>query len=124
AAGRLADHGMNDKACLDGRPNVRYLDDVLSGAGVPGARTILPITDPYVVHHGALGSACWVHVGSEPDRGAATEILSGLDGVEEVVDRSTAAERFALPPDRIGDVLVLADAGTALGTSAGAHDLS
>jgi phosphonoacetate hydrolase len=122
--GLVADHGMNDKALVDGRPNVRYLDDVLSRAGVSRARTVLPITDPYVVHHGALGSACWVHVSSEPDRAAATAVLSGLDGVEEVVERSAAAERFALPPDRIGDLLVLADAGTVLGTAAGAHDLS
>lgn len=123
AVGLVADHGMNDKARSDGSPNVRYLDDVLRGAGVSGARTVLPITDPYVVHHGALGSACWVHVGVE-NRAAAADVLSGLDGVEEVVERSAAAERFALPADRIGDLLVLADAGTVLGTSEGAHDLS
>jgi phosphonoacetate hydrolase len=121
--GLVADHGMNDKARPDGSPDVRYLDDVLRAAGVAGARTVLPITDPYVVHHGALGSACWVHVGVE-DRAAAEDVLSELDGVEEVVERSVAAERFALPVDRIGDLLVLADAGTVLGTSAGAHDLS
>lgn len=123
AVGLVADHGMNDKARADGSPDVRYLDDVLREAGVSGARTVLPITDPYVVHHGALGSACWVHVGSD-ELAAAAEIVAGLDGVEEVLERGAAAERFALPPDRIGDLLVLAGARTVLGTSAGAHDLS
>ena len=46
-------------AARTARPNVRYLGDELDGAGV-GAHVVLPITDPYVVHHAALGSACWV----------------------------------------------------------------
>jgi phosphonoacetate hydrolase len=121
--GLVADHGMNDKATADGTPNVRYLDDVLAAHRLRTARTVLPITDPYVVHHGALGSACWVHVG-EGERRAASEVLLGLDGVEEVVERDVAASRFTLPPDRIGDLLVLADARTVLGSSAAAHDLS
>src|SRR5262249_52048075 len=52
-----ADHGMNAKTKPDGSPNVIYLQDLMDewlGAGK--ARVILPITDPYVVHHGALGS--------------------------------------------------------------------
>src|SRR5205807_1604103 len=52
-----ADHGMNSKTRLDASPNVIYLQDVLDGwLGAAGARVILPITDPYVVHHGALRS--------------------------------------------------------------------
>ena len=58
-----ADHGMNAKTRLDASPNVIYLQDLLDewlGAG--HARVILPITDPYVVHHGALGSYATVHL--------------------------------------------------------------
>ena len=52
-----ADHGMNAKHGADGQPNVIYLQDVLdTWLGEGKARVILPITDPYVVHHGALGS--------------------------------------------------------------------
>src|SRR5213596_796123 len=52
-----ADHGMNAKHGPDGQPNVLYLQDMLDGwLGADAARVILPITDPYVVHHGALGS--------------------------------------------------------------------
>src|SRR5262249_33229291 len=47
----MADHGMNDKTVADGTLNVRFLDDVLARAGITGHRVILPITDPYVVHH-------------------------------------------------------------------------
>ena len=52
-----ADHGMNAKFGSDGQPDVIYLQDVFDGwVGKDKARVILPITDPYVVHHGALGS--------------------------------------------------------------------
>jgi phosphonoacetate hydrolase len=123
ALGLVADHGMNDKSLPDGSPRVRYLGDALAKAGVVDATVILPITDPYVVHHAALGSACWVHVGAG-DLERARGTIAGLDGIEEVLDREVAAVRFQLPADRIGDLFVLADRETALGKSAAEHDLA
>lgn len=120
--GMVADHGMNAKTRADGRPNVRYLDDALSDAGIE-ARVILPIADPYVVHHGALGSIAFVYVKPE-GLGRSRVLLTGLPGVEAVLDRSASARRFGLPGDRIGDLIVLADASTVLGTSRAQHDLS
>jgi len=50
-----ADHGMNAKTDAFGRPNIVFLQDILDAAyGEEATRVILPITDPYVVHHGAL----------------------------------------------------------------------
>jgi phosphonoacetate hydrolase len=123
ALGLVADHGMNAKTDAHGRPNVRYLADRLDDAGVEGHHVILPITDPYVVHHAALGSAAWVHV---PERGRerARRALAALDGVEEVLDRDRAGAELALPTDLIGDLVVLADARTALGRREAEHDLS
>ena len=64
-----ADHGMNAKTDADGTPNVIYLQDVLDGwLGAATARVILPITDPYVVHHGALGSFATVYLPSAATR--------------------------------------------------------
>jgi len=114
--GLVADHGMNAK------PEIRYLGDLLDGAGID-AHVILPITDPYVVHHAALGSACWIHVG-EPDRDKARELVGAEPGVEEVLSREEAAERLSLPADRIGDLVVLADGATALGRRRAEHHLS
>jgi phosphonoacetate hydrolase len=118
----VADHGMNAKVQQDGAPNVRYLGDVLDAAGI-GAHVILPITDPYVVHHAALGSACWVHVADE-DVEAARALIELQDGVDEVLSRDEAATALSLPPDRIGDLVVLSDASTALGSRRREHDLS
>ena len=121
--GLVADHGMNAKTRPDGAPNVRYLGDELARGGIAGAHVILPITDPYVVHHASLGSACWVHL--EPDDlERARALLERLDGVEAVLSGDEAARTFALPRDRIGDLFVLADAETALGGEARRHDLS
>jgi len=124
--GLVADHGMRAKSAADGTPNVRFLDEALRAAGVDGARTLCPITDPYVAHHAALGSLAWVHL-AEPDGAAlnrARGALAALPGVEGVLDRAAAASAFDLPADRIGDLIVLADGETVLGRSRDAHDLS
>src|SRR5579872_3634800 len=61
-----ADHGMNAKTRLDASPDVIYLQDVLDQwLDRARARVILPITDPYVVHHGALGSYATVYLPAE-----------------------------------------------------------
>jgi len=112
----VADHGMNAK------PDVIYLGDALDAAAIE-ARVVLPITDPYVVHHASLGSACWVHVGPE-QVDAARFVLETQPGVEEVLDRTDAATELSLPADRIGDLVVLADSRTALGGRRKEHDLS
>lgn len=119
-----ADHGMNDKHGADGSPNVIYLQDVLDGwYGTGTARVILPITDPYVVHHGALGSFATVYVNRAPLE-QVHEALAGLPGVEQVLTRDQAVRQFELAGDRIGDLVVVGDHLTVLGTSAARHDLS
>lgn len=121
--GMVADHGMNAKHLPDGTPRVHYLEDVLTAAGIATFHVVLPITDPYVVHHGALGSFAWLHV-DEHHRERARAAVAALDGVEEVLTRQEAAIIYQHPPDRIGDISVAADARTALGKSRAKHDLS
>ena len=60
--GLTADHGMNAKTLDDGSPKVQFIETQLVEKGIAEARVILPITDPYVVHHGALGSYATVYV--------------------------------------------------------------
>jgi phosphonoacetate hydrolase len=120
-----ADHGMNAKTDAFGRPNVVYLQDVLDRAFDCGTtRVILPITDPYVVHHGALGSFATVYLSSPVSPTAAREHIAALPGIESVLWRDEAAARFELPPDRIGELVVVSERLTAIGTSRDRHDLS
>ena len=120
-----ADHGMNDKFGPDGQPNVIYLQDVLDGwLGTAAARVILPITDPYVVHHGALGSFATAYLPSGADIGALLARLARIEGVELALSNAQACQRFELPADRLGDVVVVAERRTVLGTSRSRHDLS
>jgi phosphonoacetate hydrolase len=120
-----ADHGMNAKTRLDASPNVIYLQDLLDGwLGAGRARVILPITDPYVVHHGALGSYATVYLSGGSDARTLAQRLSALRGVEVVLPRHEAAVRFELPADRIGDLVVVSERSVALGSAAAKHDLS
>lgn len=120
-----ADHGMNAKIGMDGRPNVIYLQDWFDARlGAAQARVILPITDPYVVHHGALGSFATVYLPEGADRARVCEQLGALRGLELVLTREEAAERFELPADRIGDIVCVSERSTVIGTSAARHDLS
>jgi phosphonoacetate hydrolase len=120
-----ADHGMNAKHGADGRPNVIYLQDMLdSWLGKDKARVILPITDPYVVHHGALGSFALVYVSGTGEQRELKERIAAIPGIESVLTRAEAAARFELPPDRIGDLVVVSQRDTVIGTSRDRHDLS
>jgi len=119
-----ADHGMNAKQKPDGSPNVIYLQDAIDGwIGAGKARVILPITDPYVVHHGALGSFATIYL-EGADRAAVAAKLAALEGIEMVLDNAEAAKRFELPPDRLGDLVVVSGKHVVMGTSAARHDLS
>jgi phosphonoacetate hydrolase len=120
-----ADHGMNAKTGMDAKPDVIYLQDLLDEwTGAAACRVILPITDPYVVHHGALGSFATVYLPAGTDVAALQARLAARRGIEGVFTRAEAAERFELPADRIGDLVVISERFTVLGTSAARHDLS
>jgi len=119
-----ADHGMNAKTRMDAQPDVIYLQDRLDAwIGTGAARTILPITDPYVVHHGALGSYATVYLPA----GRIAEVqakVAALRGIERVLTREQAVAAFELPGDRIGDLVVVSERSVVIGTSAAKHDLS
>jgi phosphonoacetate hydrolase len=119
-----ADHGMNAKTKLDASPNVVFLQDLLDEwLGRERARVILPITDPYVVHHGALGSFATLYLPPESIVDVMTR-LRAMPGMECVLGREEAAARFELPADRIGDVVVVSERSFVLGTGRARHDLS
>jgi len=120
-----ADHGMNAKTDAFGRPNIVFLQDALDESfGTAATRVILPITDPYVVHHGALGSYATVYVGDATRVAACARRIAALPGIELVLRREDACARFELPADRVGDLVVVAERLTVIGTSHDRHDLS
>ena len=120
-----ADHGMNDKSKADGSPNIVFLQDLLDkqfGSGT--TKVILPITDPYVKHHGALGSYATIFFQQPISAPAVLNLLNKQPGVELVMNRAAFAKMFDLPADRIGDLVVISDRGTVLGKSKATLDLS
>ena len=120
-----ADHGMNAKHNSDKLPDVIYLQELLDdmlGGGM--ARVILPITDPYVVHHGSLGSFATAYLSEGVDQAALLEQLRALEWVDCALDRAAGCERFELPEDRVGDIMIVSTKHRVLGTSRDRHDLS
>lgn len=119
-----ADHGMNAKQRSDGSPNVIYLESDLTVKFGDGINVLLPITDPYVVHHGALGSFATVHLAPEQDATAVGSYIAQLDGITEVHDRAAAIRLLELPGDRIGELVVLSARDVVIGKTPEHHDLS
>ena len=123
--GLVADHGMNDKALPSGEPNVIFLEDALNDRfGAGAVRVICPITDPFVRHHGALGSFVRVYAREGADLAALMAASAALPGVALALDGPEAAQRFEMPLDREADFVVLGDDNTAIGASRAEHDLA
>jgi len=124
--GVTGDHGMNDKSNADGSPNVVWLEDVLNtrfGAGA--VRVICPITDPFVRHHGALGSFVRVYLkGDQSKLDAMMEMTRALPGVELVLTGAEAAKRFQTPIEYEGDFAAISHRHAVIGSAAALHDLS
>lgn len=120
-----ADHGMNDKALPDGRPHVIFLEDVLNAHfGAGAVRVICPITDPFVRHHGALGSFVRVYRRRTVPLATLAHAVRALPGIDAVLTRDEAAALWELPRDREADLVVTGDRNTVLGASEAEHDLS
>ncbi len=119
-----ADHGMNAKHDETGKPDVIYLQSLLDDQfGAGNTRVILPITDPYVVHHGALGSFATIYLEDSLNK-PVRDFLSTIDGLQEVLGNIEGAEMFGLAPDRTGDIIVVSEQQKVLGTTEERHDLS
>ena len=120
-----ADHGMKPKHHADGSPNVVYVQDLLDEwLGKDAARVILPITDPYVVHHGALGSFATAYLPKGADREAVMEKLRKVEDIILVLDREEGCARFELPQDRMGDIILISGENKTIGTSEHRHNLA
>ena len=120
-----ADHGMKPKHDSDGDPAVVYVQDLLDDwLGAAAARVILPITDPYVVHHGALGSFATAYLPDSVNASDIADRLAAVDGIMMVIDRAKAVTRFELPADRIGDLVIVSNENITIGTSRDRHDLA
>ena len=120
-----ADHGMKPKHDANGDPAVIYVQDLLDDwLGKDAARVILPITDPYVVHHGALGSFATAYLPEGADTQDILTRLAQRDEILQAIDKATAVQKYALPADRIGDIVLISTENMTLGTSAHRHDLA
>ena len=122
--GATADHGMNAKVKVDGSPNVLFIETMLTEKFGEGFRVICPITDPYVKHHGALGSYVVVYVKDASKLNEVKSWLTMLPGITEVYDKKTGCHILEQPEDRTGDLFVLSARDVVVGRTAAHHDLA
>ncbi len=121
--GATADHGMNAKVKEDGSPKVLYIETMLNEKFGSGFRVICPITDPYVKHHGALGSYVVVHMDNPSKAPEVREWLALQPGVTEVYDKESGCRMLEQPADRTGDLMVLTGRDVVAGRTPAHHDL-
>ncbi len=120
-----ADHGMKPKHDANGDPSVIYVQDLLDEwLGEAAARVILPITDPYVVHHGALGGFATAYLPKSANQADIIARFAARPEILEVMNKAEAVKRFELPADRIGDIVMISTENMTIGTSAHRHDLA
>jgi phosphonoacetate hydrolase len=121
----VADHGMTDKCAPDGQPQVVYLEQALNDQfGPSSVRVICPITDPFVKHHGALGSFVRVYATGSVPAQTLMDAAARIPGVALVLDGASAAARYEMPPEREGDFFAVADTYTVIGSRPDEHDLT
>lgn len=104
-----ADHNVHQKRfCWD-------LEKALATCGGPVKAAVSPEKDRYFKHHLGLGGSAYIYLNDPKDAARVKHLLLGFKGVEEVISRQEAAERYSLMPERIGDLMVLADSVTVFG---------
>lgn len=120
-----ADHGMKAKHDASGHSNAIYLSDLLDAwLGAGQSRVILPITDPYVLHHGALGGFATIYLNDQASMDEVINKLADTPGIDYVKNSDSACAELGLPRDRVGDIIVTCQGHTTLGTTPSRHDLS
>src|SRR5437867_1629669 len=118
------EHGIADALRFVGRPLPSvYSADLSEFVFAAGVR-LMETRRPYVVHHGALGSFATIYLPADTRVDDVIERLARLPGMEAVLDRKEGCRRFELPEDRVGDVIVVSERATVVGTSVARHDLS
>ena len=119
-----ADHGMNSKHDRLGKPNIVYIQDLFDEwVGKSNSRVILPITDPYVLHHGSLGSFATVYLPKDVNFKEIIIKLKKISGIGFVMKSNDAVKKFELPKDRIGDLVIISTKNSTIGKSKKDHNL-
>lgn len=104
-----ADHGMNHKTrCWD-------LEKALANKGTAIKIAISAERGKYVKHHKGYGGTSYVYLNNRADAQKVISNCNQLEGMEEVLTREEAVQRFNTMSSRIGDLVVLGDKTTVFG---------
>jgi phosphonoacetate hydrolase len=104
-----ADHTVNHKTrCWD-------FEKACAARGAAIKAAVSPEKDRYYKHHLGMGGSAYIYLNDLRDSSNVKHIILGLKGVEEIISKAEAVKRYHLMPERIGDLMVLADSSTVFG---------
>lgn len=104
-----ADHDVNHKdECVD-------IERSLQKQNVKVKMAISAERDKYLKHHRGFGGTSYVYLNSDSDEQKVKEALLKIKGVKTVLTKKEACKKYHLMPERVGDLVVLADALTVFG---------
>lgn len=104
-----ADHGLNHKdLCWD-------LEKALAKRGHPVRISISPEKDRYFKHHRGMGGSAYVYLKDPADLTTVKKELLKLKGVEAVLTKDEAVQKYHLMAERVGDLMVLGNKTTVFG---------
>ena len=116
---------MSQKSNDAGEPNVLFLEEAINEKfGAEFSRVICPITDPFVRHHGALGSFVRVYLKDISSLQSVIAFCQELPDVEEALSGPDATEKYQMPLDREADIVVISKEFAVIGSKPSDHDLS
>ena len=88
------------------------------------AKVILPITDPYVVHHGSLGSFATIYLEDKSKVESVVNAIKEIKDIEVVLTKDEGCSTYNLPLDRMGDIICMSSEFMTIGSSEDKHNLS
>ena len=105
-----ADHGMSDKTKLINVENELHKYNIHSMA-------IPIIKDKHEIHHSNLGGSIYVYINDLSNLNESKKVLKSIDGIEDVLIKSEAVQKFNLNSTAIGDLMVLGEKEVVFGSS-------
>ena len=104
-----ADHTVHHKdVCVD-------IEKASLKKNAPVKIAISAERDRYYKQHRGFGGTSYVYLNKKEDLDKVKKAIASIKGVEQILTRAEAAKKFSLMPDRIGDLVVLADKQTTFG---------
>jgi len=111
-------HGMNEKKSFDGKLKVIDLEEILARQSISGkVKIVSDSNDSYHAH----SSCAFIHLEDKNQLNQCLSHLRSLPGVYAALGAQDASRGLEIPPELLGDIVLLGDQSTLFGASISCH---